>query len=128
DMALRRIAEEGRGVLLYLRQEGRGIGLMNKLRAYALQDQGLDTVEANERLGFKADERERGVGVQILLDLGVRRARSLTKHPHQLVPLYGLEVVERIPIEVPPRAANRGCLATKRNKLGHMLSVSDRRS
>src|SRR5919204_270385 len=117
DAALDRIAKEGRGVLLYLRQEGRGIGLMNKLRAYALQDQGLDTVEANERLGFKADERERGVGVQILLDLGVRRAKILTNNPQKLVPLYGLEVVERIPIEVPPRATNRGYLTTKRNKL-----------
>src|SRR5438067_2175808 len=123
EIALKRIAEEGRGVLLYLRQEGRGIGLMNKLRAYALQDQGLDTVEANERLGFKADERERGVGVQILLDLGVRRARILTNNPQKLVPLYGLEVVERIPIEVPPRATNRGYLTTKRNKLGHLLTV-----
>jgi 3,4-dihydroxy 2-butanone 4-phosphate synthase / GTP cyclohydrolase II len=128
DIALRRIAQEGRGVLLYLRQEGRGIGLMNKLRAYALQDQGLDTVQANERLGFKADERERGVGVQILLDLGVRRARILTNNPQKLVPLYGLEVVERIPIEVPPRATNRGYLATKRNKLGHLLTVIDRES
>src|SRR5437762_2779996 len=123
DVAMKRIADEGRGVLLYLRQEGRGIGLMNKLRAYALQDQGLDTVEANERLGFKADERERGVGVQILLDLGVRRARILTNNPQKLVPLYGLEVVERIPIEVPPRATNRGYLTTKRNKLGHLLTV-----
>jgi 3,4-dihydroxy 2-butanone 4-phosphate synthase/GTP cyclohydrolase II len=127
-VALRRIAEEGRGVLLYLRQEGRGIGLMNKLRAYALQDEGLDTVEANERLGFKADERERGVGVQILLDLGVRRARILTNNPQKLVPLYGLEVVERIPIEVPPRATNREYLSTKRSKLGHLLTVIDRES
>jgi 3,4-dihydroxy 2-butanone 4-phosphate synthase / GTP cyclohydrolase II len=125
EVALKRIAQEGRGVLLYLRQEGRGIGLMNKLRAYALQDQGLDTVEANERLGFKADERERGVGVQILLDLGVRRARILTNNPQKLVPLYGLEVVERIPIEIPPRATNRGYLSTKRNKLGHLLTVID---
>src|SRR5256714_2782945 len=125
EIALKRIAEEGRGVLLYLRQEGRGIGLMNKLRAYALQDQGLDTVEANERLGFKADERERGVGVQILLDLGVRRARILTNNPQKLVPLYGLEVVERIPIEVPARATNRGYLTTKRKKLGHLLTVVD---
>jgi 3,4-dihydroxy 2-butanone 4-phosphate synthase/GTP cyclohydrolase II len=125
DIALKRIAEEGRGVLLYLRQEGRGIGLMNKLRAYALQDQGLDTVEANERLGFKADERERGVGVQILLDLGVRRARILTNNPQKLVPLYGLEVTERIPIEVPPREENRDYLNTKRKKLGHLLTVVD---
>src|SRR5712692_4044577 len=123
EIALVRIAEEGRGVLLYLRQEGRGIGLMNKLRAYALQDQGLDTVEANERLGFKADERERGVGVQILLDLGVRRARILTNNPQKLVPLYGLEIVERIPIEVSPTDANRGYLRTKRRKLGHLLTV-----
>jgi 3,4-dihydroxy 2-butanone 4-phosphate synthase/GTP cyclohydrolase II len=128
QVALRRIAQEGRGVLLYLRQEGRGIGLMNKLRAYALQDQGLDTVEANERLGFKADERERGVGVQILLDLGVRRARIITNNPQKLVPLYGLEVVERIPIEIPPRATNRGYLSTKRKKLGHLLTVIDRES
>jgi 3,4-dihydroxy 2-butanone 4-phosphate synthase / GTP cyclohydrolase II len=128
DVALKRIAKEGRGVLLYLRQEGRGIGLMNKLRAYALQDQGLDTVEANERLGFKADERERGVGVQILLDLGVRRARILTNNPQKLVPLYGLEVVERIPIEIPPRATNRDYLSTKRTKLGHLLTVIDRES
>jgi 3,4-dihydroxy 2-butanone 4-phosphate synthase/GTP cyclohydrolase II len=128
DVAMKRIAKEGRGVLLYLRQEGRGIGLMNKLRAYALQDQGLDTVEANERLGFKADERERGVGVQILLDLGVRRARILTNNPQKLVPLYGLEVVERIPIEIPPRATNRGYLSTKRTKLGHLLTVIDRES
>jgi 3,4-dihydroxy 2-butanone 4-phosphate synthase/GTP cyclohydrolase II len=85
----------------------------------------LDTVQANERLGFKADERERGVGVQILLDLGVHRARIITNNPQKLVPLYGLEVVERIPIEVAPRATNRGYLTTKRNKLGHLLTVID---
>jgi 3,4-dihydroxy 2-butanone 4-phosphate synthase/GTP cyclohydrolase II len=122
--ALARIAKEGRGVFLYLRQEGRGIGLMNKLRAYELQDQGLDTVEANERLGFKADHREYGIGVQILMDLGVHRARILTNNPQKAsVSLYGFEVVERIPIEVLPRATNRGYLATKRSKLGHLLTV-----
>jgi 3,4-dihydroxy 2-butanone 4-phosphate synthase/GTP cyclohydrolase II len=122
--SLKRIAQEGRGVFLYLRQEGRGIGLMNKLRAYALQDQGLDTVEANEHLGFKADHREYGIGVQILMDLGVRRARIMTNNPQKAsVSLYGFEVVERVPIDVPERPQNRAYLATKRAKLGHLPSA-----
>lgn len=123
DAALDRIATEGRGVLIYLRQEGRGIGLMNKLRAYELQDEGLDTVEANERLGFRADQREYGVGVQILNDLGVHSVRLLTNNPHKLVSLYGLDVAERVPLEILPRESNRSYLISKRDKMGHLLSV-----
>lgn len=124
DAALERIAEEGRGVFLYLRQEGRGIGLMNHLRAYALQDEGMDTVEANEHLGFKADHREYGIGVQILMDLGVRRARIMTNNPAKAsISLYGFEIVDRVPLEIPSRPTTRAYLATKRAKMGHLLSV-----
>ncbi len=122
--ALMIIAAEGRGALVYMRQEGRGIGLLNKVRAYELQDQGKDTVEANEALGFKADLRDYGIGAQILVDLGVRAMRLLTNNPKKIVGLegYGLQVVERVPIEVPASEANRFYLQTKRDKLGHIFS------
>jgi 3,4-dihydroxy 2-butanone 4-phosphate synthase/GTP cyclohydrolase II len=124
DAAMRRIAAEGRGVLLYLNQEGRGIGLVNKIRAYALQDQGLDTVEANERLGFKADQRDYGIGAQILSDLGVKTMRLLTNNPRKFVGLqgYGLSVSEAVPLEIPASDHTRRYLKTKKDKLGHKLS------
>jgi 3,4-dihydroxy 2-butanone 4-phosphate synthase/GTP cyclohydrolase II len=122
--AMQRIALEHRGVLLYLNQEGRGIGLANKIRAYELQDQGLDTVEANERLGFKADQRDYGIGAQILTDLGVHSMRLLTNNPRKFVGLegYGLSVVEQLPLEVPASDFSRRYLKTKKDKLGHKLS------
>jgi 3,4-dihydroxy 2-butanone 4-phosphate synthase/GTP cyclohydrolase II len=124
DAAMTRIAAEGRGVLLYLNQEGRGIGLSNKIRAYELQDQGLDTVEANERLGFKADQRDYGIGVQILKDLGVRSMRLLSNNPRKLVGIegYQLSVAEWIPLEIPASENTRRYLTTKKQKLGHKLT------
>jgi 3,4-dihydroxy 2-butanone 4-phosphate synthase/GTP cyclohydrolase II len=123
DKALNRIGEEGRGVLVYMRQEGRGIGLRNKLRAYRLQDQGLDTVEANSALGFPADLREYGLGAQMLYYLGVRRLRLLTNNPKKIHGLsgYGLELVEQLPLTTLPNSNNLKYLRTKREKMGHTL-------
>jgi 3,4-dihydroxy 2-butanone 4-phosphate synthase/GTP cyclohydrolase II len=121
--AMRRIQEEGQGAVVYLKQEGRGIGLGNKLKAYELQDQGQDTVEANHALGFKDDLRDYGLGAQILLDLGLTSIRLLTNNPKKIVGLegYGLEVTGREPIQVKPGEFNEEYLATKRTKLGHIL-------
>jgi 3,4-dihydroxy 2-butanone 4-phosphate synthase/GTP cyclohydrolase II len=126
ETALRAIAERG-GVFLYMRQEGRGIGLINKLRAYRLQDEGIDTVEANHRLGFPADLREYGLGAQILADLGVRRMELMTNNPRKIVGLqgWGLEVVGRVPLEVAPNGRNLRYLRTKKSKLGHLLENVD---
>ncbi len=123
--ALQRVEREGRGVVLYMRQEGRGIGLVNKLKAYELQDEGLDTVEANERLGFKADLRDYGIGAQILLDLGLRRIRILTNNPKKIHGLagFGLQVVEQLPLQVSPNEHNRQYLLAKKRKLGHLIET-----
>jgi len=121
--AMRMVQEAGCGVVLYMSQEGRGIGLVNKVRAYHLQDRGRDTVEANEELGFRADERDYGIGAQILRDLGVRRMRLMTNNPKKYAALagYGLEIVERVPIVIPPRPENEAYLRTKKDKMGHLL-------
>lgn len=127
EMAMKRIAEEGRGVVLYMRQEGRGIGIHNKIKAYALQDNGMDTVEANLALGFKADQRDYGVGAQILADLGIRNMRLMTNNPKKMTSLtsYGLKIIEQLPITTSPNPYNKRYLQTKQKKMGHLLKVID---
>ncbi len=127
EMAMKRIAKEGRGVVLYMRQEGRGIGIHNKIKAYALQDEGMDTVEANLSLGFGADLRDYGIGAQILADLGVRNMRLMTNNPKKMSGLesYGLKITEQLPITTEPNPHNRRYLQTKQKKMGHLLKVSD---
>lgn len=123
--ALRQIEKEGSGILLYMRQEGRGIGLINKLKAYTFQDKGLDTVEANEKLGFPADLRDYGIGAQILQEIGVVKMRLMTNNPRKIIGLegYGLEITARVPIEIDSGEENHGYLLTKKNKLGHLLGI-----
>ncbi len=127
EMAMKRIAEEGRGVVLYLRQEGRGIGIHNKIKAYALQDKGMDTVEANLSLGFKDDERDYGIGAQILADLGIRNMRLMTNNPKKGSGLesYGLKITEQLPLTTKPNKYNRRYLQTKQKKMGHLLTIVD---
>ena len=128
ELAMELIEQAGTGVVIYTFDEGRGIGLLNKIRAYALQDRGHDTVEANHELGFAADLRDYSAGAHILFDLGVRSVRLLTNNPDKVRTLeeYGLEVVERVALEVPPREPNRAYLNTKRSKFGHLLSLAEK--
>jgi 3,4-dihydroxy 2-butanone 4-phosphate synthase/GTP cyclohydrolase II len=123
--AMEMVEKEGKGVIVYMRQEGRGIGLVNKLKAYSLQDMGKDTVEANEALGFKPDMRDYGIGAQILVDLGLHKIRLMTNNPRKIIGLegYGIEVVERVPIEIKPSKENIEYLKVKAKKMGHLLSI-----
>ena len=125
--AMEMMNREGSGILLYMRQEGRGIGLVNKLKAYVLQDQGMDTVEANLELGFQADMRNYGIGAQVLVDLGVKKMRLLTNNPKKIIGLdgYGLSIIEQIPIEIEPNEFNRCYLECKKSKMGHLLHIDE---
>ena len=129
ENAMRMIQQVGKGIIVYMRQEGRGIGFLNKMRAYALQDKGRDTVEANEDLGFAADLRDYGIGAQILRDLGISKIKLLTNNPKKIIGLeaYGLEIVERVSIEVPPKPQNIRYLSTKKARFGHMLNMTDKK-
>jgi 3,4-dihydroxy 2-butanone 4-phosphate synthase/GTP cyclohydrolase II len=122
---MKMIDREGKGAVIYMHQEGRGIGLINKLKAYVLQDEGRDTVEANIELGFRPDLRDYGLGAQIIKDLDIKKLKLLTNNPKKIIGLegYGIEVVERVPIEIPPNEINKKYLETKREKMGHMLNL-----